>query len=105
MSPQKLEVWSACFVLKIKCISFLVKPAKTRCNDLLFDLVKTIVVNGFSPPGSEDNSGLKLSKGSRGVDVSQGRPNCWISHAINHINLRRKTQETYKDRIAQGIIN
>ena len=30
---------------------------------------------------------------------------CWVSHAINHINLRRKTRETYKDRIAYSIIN
>ena len=27
---------------------------------------------------------------------------CWVSHAINHINLRRKTQETYK--IASHIV-
>ena len=30
---------------------------------------------------------------------------CWVSHAINHINIKRKTRETYKDRIVYSIIN
>ena len=40
-----------------------------------------------------------------GVHLHLPRPTCWVSHAINHINFKRKTRETYKDRIAYSIIN